>query len=224
VCPTVRENPLDEDRHSPDADPWWSETYVFDLWSRDGSVGAFTWLTLLPVQRRAWYWCALARDGLPLLHVADIDLPLPTVGLRVRTTGLWADHQCEAPFEQWTVRNECHAVALDDPADALGRAYGTAAPIAIDLEWYAAGPPSATPGGYSQAGEGHAVIEVVGGPLEVVGGAARSHTWGPLALPDGRDDSQDGAVAYLRGPGSLTVERRLTAAGWATAARGLPDA
>ena len=138
----MRVDPTDEDRHPPDGDPSWAETFVFDLWSADLAVGAFTWLTLLPVQRRAWYWSVLVRDGEPLLHVADVDLPLPTSGLRVRTTGLWADHHCEAPFEQWTVRNECHAVALDDPADALGRAYGTAAPIALDLEWYAAGVPS----------------------------------------------------------------------------------
>ena len=117
--------------------------------------------------------------------MADLDLPLPTSGLRVRTTGLWADHHCEAPFEQWTVRNECHAVALDDPADALGRAYGTAAAVAFDLEWYAAGGPAALDGGYVQAGEAHAVIEVAGGPLELVGPAARSHTWGAFAVPAG---------------------------------------
>jgi hypothetical protein len=216
----VRANPLDEERHQPDADPWWAETFVFDLWTADGTLGAFTWLTLLPVQRRAWYWCVLAREGEPLLHVADLDLPLPTTGLRVRTTGLWADHQCEAPFEQWTVRNECHAVALDDPADALGRAYGTAAPIALDLEWYAAGSPSTVAGGYAQAGEGHAVIEVVGGPLEVVGRAARSHTWGPLEVPVAGVESEDGAAAYWRGPGTLVVERRLTASGWQTSATG----
>jgi hypothetical protein len=221
----VRENPLDEARHQPDTDPWWAETFVFDLWSADAGVGAFTWLTLLPVQRRAWYWCVLVRADEPLLHVADIDLPLPTAGLRVRTTGLWADHQCEAPFEQWTVRNECHAVALDDPADALGRAYGTAAPIALDLEWYAAAGPLAVPHGYTQTGEGHAVIEVVGGPLEVVGAAARSHTWGPLALvgPGDAADVGAGVVAYLRGPGSLTVERRLTQAGWVTSPHGSAD-
>ena len=209
-------DPTDEDRHPPDADPWWAETYVFDLWTPDLAVGAFTWMTLLPVQRRAWYWSVLVRDGEPLIHVADTDLPLPTAGLRVRTTGLWADHHCEAPFEQWTVRNECHAVALEDPADALGRAYGTAAAVAFDVEWYATGPVVAVAGGYRQDGEAHAVIEVAGGPLEVVGGAARSHTWGALELPPGPVDPGR-HDAYLRGPDDLAVHRTLTAAGWATA-------
>jgi hypothetical protein len=212
----VREDPTDEDRHQADADPWWAETYVFDLWT--AGVGAFTWLTLLPRQRRAWYWSVLVRDGEPLLHVADIDLPLPTAGLRVRTTGLWADHHCEAPFEQWTVRNECHAVALDDPADALGRAYGTAAAVAFDVEWYAADRATALGDGYAQAGEAHAVIEVAGGPLEVVGQAARSHTWGPLAIPAVPAEGTARHTAYLRGPGTLTVTRTLTGSGWRTTA------
>ena len=83
------------------------------------------------------------------------------------------------------MRNECHAVPSTIPTDALGRAYGTAAAVAFDVEWYAAGRPAALDGGYAQAGEAHAVIEVAGGPIEVVGPAARSHTWGPFAVPPG---------------------------------------
>ena len=79
----------------------------------------------------------LARTGEPLLHVTDWEVPLPAAGLALRSHGLWADHICEAPFEQWTVANETYAVALDDPADALDRAYGTAAALAFDVEWYA---------------------------------------------------------------------------------------
>ncbi len=212
----MREDPADEDRHPPDGEPSWAETYVFDLWTP--GAAAFTWLTLLPVQRRAWYWSVLVRDGEALLHVADNDLPLPTAGLRVRTTGLWADHHCEAPFEQWTVRNECHAVALDDPADALGRAYGTAAAVAFDVEWYAAGPATAVAGGYTQVGEAHAVIEVTGGPLELVGPAARSHTWGPLAIAAVDVAAAGRSTVYFRGPDTLTVARTLTDSGWQTSA------
>lgn len=212
--------PADEGRHEATTDPWWAEHFVFDLWTPDAALGAFTWMTLLPVQRRAWYWCALVRVGHPVLHVADIDLPLPTAGLRVRTDGLWADHHCEAPFEQWTVRNECHAVELDDPAEALGRAYGTAAPIALDIEWYATAPHEPTDGGYQQSGEAHAVIEVNGGPLEVVGAASRWHTWGPPRPPSVAPQGEGPPSAYLRGPGSLEIARTLTSSGWHTASRG----
>src|SRR5262249_46638633 len=179
VCRAVPElQPADEGRHRADTGADWAETWVFDVWLPDASAGAFTWLTLHPNERRAWYWSVLSRRGQPQLHVADVDAPLPATGLRVRTTGLWADHTCEAPFEQWTVQNECYAVALADPAEALGRAYGEATPIALDLEWYATAPPERMAGGYWQAGEGHAVVELAGGAIDLVGPAARSPTWG----------------------------------------------
>ena len=57
----------------------------------------------------------------------------------VKGEGLWAEHHCVAPMEQWSVGNEAYASALDDPDDALGRAYGDPTPIAFDLEWYATG-------------------------------------------------------------------------------------
>ncbi len=41
-----------------------------------------------------------------------------------KAQSMWAEYTCEAPFEQWTLGNETYAVLLDDPGDALGRAYG----------------------------------------------------------------------------------------------------
>ncbi|HEY1281082.1 MAG TPA: hypothetical protein VGF22_15505 [Acidimicrobiales bacterium] len=205
--------PGDEDRHPPGPDPAWTETWVFDLFAPDGSVGAFTWLTLQPNQRRVWYWSVVVQAGRRQLHVADVAAPLPSAGLRVRTTGLWAEHVCEVPFEQWTVQNECYAVALDDPADALGRAYGESTPVAVDMEWYGEAPAAPIPGGYRQAGEAHAVIELAGGPLPFVGPAARAHTWG--ALPD--DGTVPAGVAAYLPVGDMVVTRVLAADGWSTA-------
>jgi hypothetical protein len=205
--------PGDEERHPAGPEPSWSETWLFDVWAPGGTVGAFTWLTLQPRRRRAWYWSALVRAGRRQLHVADVDAPLPSTGLRVRTTGLWAEHVCEVPFEQWTVQNECYAVALDDPADALGRAYGESTPMAVDLEWYATGPAEPRRYGYAQAGEAHTVIELAEGPLELVGRAGRCHVWG--GLPDD-GAAPRGAPVHLR-VDDLVVTRVLTPDGWRTA-------
>ena len=57
--------------------------------------------------------------------------------LLVKGDGLWAEHTCDAPMEQWTVANETYAAALDDPDEALGRAYGVTTALSWDLEWYA---------------------------------------------------------------------------------------
>ena len=51
-------------------------------------------------------------------------MPARSDPLLVKAHGLWAEHVCDVPMEQWTVANETYAAALDDPDDALGRAYG----------------------------------------------------------------------------------------------------
>ena len=83
--------------------------------------------------------------------------------------------------------NEAYAVALDDPADALGRALGVVTPVAFDLEWYATAAPEPTGDGYVQEGSVDGVIELATGPVEIVAAhSRRAHRWGVLeAAPHG---------------------------------------
>ena len=76
-----------------------------------------------------------------MLHVTDWHVPRGPIRCWSRAHGLWAEHTCVAPMEQWTVANETYAAALDDPDDALGRAYGVPTALSWDLEWYAIGRP-----------------------------------------------------------------------------------
>jgi len=206
----------DEARHPPSDDPQWTETWCFEFGTSSawdgGGIGGYAAVTLHPFARRAWYWCALLRTGQPLLHVVDLEVPLPRIGLELRSEGLWADHICEEPLEQWTVANECMAVALDDPDEAANRAYGVQAPLALDLEWYASGPPIDVELGYQQSGEVEGVIELVGSRLEVSAPARRWHRWGIEAW---RWDEP--RVEGLRAPvrvGDVVLERVLSDRGW----------
>ncbi len=208
-------SPADEARHpAPPGDAGWREAWWFDAWRADGSLAVTCRLTLVPARHLAWYWCHLVRRGEPLLQVVDVDAPLPAAGLTVRTHGLWADHVCESAFEQWTVANEANAVALDEPDDALGRAYGEAAPLAIDLEWYAAAPPAATASGYVQAGEVHGVIELRSGVVDVEGPAARGHEWGAVGYGRAPARPPDGPRAPVALPDGGVLEQVATSAGW----------
>jgi hypothetical protein len=171
------------------------------------------------VGRAAWYWAALVRAGEPLLHVADWRVPLRSNPLLVKGDGLWAEHTCDAPMEQWTVANETYAAALDDPDDALGRAYGVPTALSWDLEWYATSPPAAIGlDGYQQAGVVHGQIEI---------GAARSvhlsetpahrwHRWGtrlaPLAVPEAF--AHTGLRASFGFPDGTVADWVLTPDGW----------
>jgi hypothetical protein len=204
---------LDEGRHLVGTGAAWREEWAFGFWSDDGRTGGYTGLTVVGDGRTTWYWAALVRADQPLLHVCELGGPAlrSSRSLLLKAEGLWAEHECEAPFEQWTVANECFAVALDDPDEIYGRGYGVSTPVAFDLEWYATGPPLPIEGGYEQSGTVHAVIELVGEALRGEYHSRRTHRWGTWNW------GNDAPVAGQRAPlqvANQRVERVLTVTGW----------
>lgn len=222
---------FDDGRHREAA----VEEWVFAAWTDDAMLGVISGHRL--VGRTAWYWAALARHGRPLLHITDFDVPVRLADpFIVKGEAMWAEHTREAPMEQWTVGNETYAASLDDPDDALGRAYGDPTPIAFDLEWYATDPASAlelVPDmsvGYEQAGVVHGAIEILGEPTVQLT-EVRAHRWhrwtthsatdqadgaaasfGPLLLPGAV--AHTGVRAPFRFPDGSSSDFVLTPSGW----------
>jgi hypothetical protein len=218
--------PTDELAHAAEADPWWEETWLFELVAED--VAAFTRLAVLPNQGRAWYWASLFRPGRPELHLLELDLRAPA-GLDVRGEGIWASHVCEEPFEQWTVANEAYAVAVEEQGRGgngaesahppLNVLRGSSEPFAFDLEWYAAGPasPLEEVAGYVQPGEVNAVIELRGGPLHAEAASTRAHWWGrpPAGGAPPLGSSRFGTHVVVDGSsGRQAIHRALVGASW----------
>jgi hypothetical protein len=158
------------------------------------------------VGRRAWYWSAVVAAGRPLLHLAEWDVVVRADPFVVKAPEMWAEHHCVDPYQQWSIGNEAYFVALDDAGDALGRAYGTPTPTAMDLEWYATGAPTAIANGFEQPGTVHGRIELAGpeqidltevpawrwrrsavslAPIELAEVAAHTGLRAPFAFPDG---------------------------------------
>jgi hypothetical protein len=224
----VRAGPADEARRSPPAGQrWWAEWFSLTF-GRPGTPAGVSTIVLLPAQGRAWYLAALVRPGHGLVSVVDLAQGIPMQGLRLRAGNLWVDHVCEEPLRQWTVVNETYGVALDDPDDALGRAYGDPVPVAFDLEWYATGEPiAAQPEGYAVDGRVHGAIELRDGLVELDDVPGRhEHRWGPWPFPD---DPADRGVAAARAParlesdaGAIGWEAALGPLGWSWRRRGLP--
>jgi hypothetical protein len=214
------------------------EEWIFAAWTADASLGVVSGHRI--VGRTAWYWAALARAGRPLLHITDFDVPVRADPFIVKGEALWAEHTCDAPMEQWSIGNETYASAIEDPDEALGRAYGHPTPIAFDLEWYATSPPvgrstaatdEGSVSGYEQPGVVHGAIEVLGEPtIELVEVPAhRWHRWtteagpvGPIDLPD--VTAHTGIRAPFVFPDGSVSDLVLTPHGWArraaTARRG----
>lgn len=208
-----------DDRAHPDAAV---EEWVFTAWLPGGAAGLIS-AYRRPVAAAGWYWAALARRDEPLLHIAEWNVPPRADPLLVKAHGLWADHVCERPLEQWTVANETFAVALDDPAEALGRGYGTPSAVAFDLEWYAAGPPHATDGGFVQDGVVHGLVELSGGALALAEAPGRRwRRWGSelgsLEVPEAY--AHTGVRAVFGFPDGSVADWVLTADGWRSRGQG----
>lgn len=194
------------------------EEWTFEWWAADGSVAGVTGYRLVGPSS-AWYWWGLVRSDLPLLHVTEFDIPRRHDPMIAKAPAMWAEYTCESPFEQWTVGNETYAVLLDDPSDALGRAYGEAVPIASDLEWYATTEATGIDGGYEQSGVVHGTVELVGGSIELTElRAHRTHRWtSAIALSPWRPPpafAHLGHRAAFGFPDGSHVDLVLTVDGW----------
>jgi hypothetical protein len=205
------------------------EEWVFATWTPDAALGVISGYRI--VGRTAWYWAALAREGRALLHITDFAVPVRADPFIVKGEALWAEHLCDDPMRQWSVGNETYASAIDDPDQALGRAYGDPTPIAFDLEWYATGPATpleptgdraASDVGYEQRGVVHGALEIHAEPrVELVEiPAHRWHRWttsqsgfGPLTLPEVR--AHGGVRAPFAFPDGSVSDLVLTPDGWA---------
>jgi hypothetical protein len=187
----------------------------FALWDPSTRTGVVEGFRRFAAQRRGWLWAAVVTEGQPVIHIAEWDIPLRSDPYLAKAPGLWAEHRCEAPDEQWTFGLETYGVALEDPLEALGRAYGDHVPVAWDLEWYATRAVEVVDGATSQAGVVHGVVELSRGPLEFV--EAPTRRWfrsgsGPAPLPRAR--AHWGLRAMFAFPGGVVADLVVADQGW----------
>lgn len=166
---------------------------MFEFASPDARFGGWVRYTTHPHQDRASYQAFLAGTGRQLVAVLDDDVPLPATGLEIRTTGLWATHICETPFDHWTVGLEAFGVGVDDPGEIYGRQYGDQVPLGFDLEWEALGEDIGSPA-YPQRCRVTGEVLVGGEELDVDLLGFRDHTWGPNRNWDARWMAARGAL------------------------------
>ena len=200
------------------------DEWVFAAWSPDASVGAISGHRL--TTGGAWYWSAVVRAGRPLLHLAEWKVRRRADPFVVKAPEMWAEHHCVTPYTQWSIGNEAFFVALDEPDEALERAYGTPTATALDLEWYAAGDPEQIADGFVQSGVVHGRIEVLGAasvdldeaPASRWRRSTAANTLRPVQLP--LAVAHTGLRAPFAYPDGSTSDWVLTPDGWRS--RALP--
>ncbi len=179
--------PADERRHEPGVEARWAESWTFDFTSSDGALAGWSRLTLVPQSQIAWYHGFLTGPDRQLVAVLDSGVPLPPDDLEIRSTGLWATHICETPFDHWTIGLEAFGVGVDDVAEIYGRQYGDRVPLGFDLEWESVGQEIEPVGdGYRQACGVSGEILVGPDAIDFVGSGWRDHEWGVLQNWDQR--------------------------------------
>lgn len=226
----------DERRHPPGPELHWAESWSFDFTSAAGDLGGWARLTLLPNRGVAWYHAFLTGPDRQLAAVIDDAVPLPTDDLELRTTGLWATHICETPFDHWTIGLEAFALGVDEIEEIYGRQFGDRVPLGFDLEWESVAPASSGDGTYRQPCEVSGEILVGAEEIDFVGVGWRDHTWGLLVAWDRRwldvrgslDDGTRFSATVLDGDlasATATVDGEaveVTAASQTMAAPGIP--
>lgn len=171
----------DEQRHGPDRERLWEESWYLDFAARDGSLGGYVRLATVPREGTAWFWAAVAGPRRPLVTLRDHDVTPPRGRtLEARAGGLWVDLVCETPLEHWSVGLEAFGVALDDPVEAWAGERGDPTALGLDLEWEAAGPADdqGQDGQYGQACSVHGDVLVGSERIPLDGTGARWHAWG----------------------------------------------
>jgi hypothetical protein len=204
----------DELRHTsshtrPDTEAWW-------WWGHSPAADAGVFVGLQLRGRRFDYWAGVVREGEPYLLIEELDSTGLRVGLEIKPPEMWADHQCDVPYRQWSLGNEAHGVLLDDPLEALRRVYGTPVAAAFDVEWFSQVEATPIAGGYEQVGEFDARIELVDSAIAVRGPAHRVHVWGTSYCPPPMAIAviDDGLCAPYRHHDGGKVMQVLTDRGW----------
>jgi hypothetical protein len=236
----------DELPHRGTGDARWHEVFDLVFWSPRATFGGHLTVVLWPSLARAWYWTSVVQEGRPPVALLDTDVALPGRGLELRASGLWADHNCETPYEHWSYGLEAFAVRLDEPEDALADFRGERTPLGYDVEWEAddrdpsprplasdaataATAATAVTRGYRQAGRVHGEVLVGLDAYDLDGHGVRFHRWGTAWWPSpdgptGRGSAADSggdvigrSMARLPVPGGDRLVRRTL---WRTAAGG----
>jgi len=174
---------IDELRHIPDDNPLWNESYYFDWFTNDGSLGGYIRIGFYPNLGTVWYWACVVGPDRKLITVVshDVEMPRSAQSLEVRADGIWADHVVETALDHMTCNLEAFGLEVDDPAEMYHDPRGALVPFGFELDfetdrnaylW-----PPITPR-YEIPCRVHGRVLIGTEEIEIDGWGQRDHSWG----------------------------------------------
>jgi hypothetical protein len=174
--------PADEERHAPDAEDLWNESYYCDFVQRDGSFGGWFRLGLYPNLQVAWWTAWIVRPGHPGLCSIDYHMPVPPgTGLTTASEQAEVEVDLRRPLEEFRLAvPRMAARRLARPEDAYDEGSGEPVDAALDLTWATDGVPYHydLTTRYEIPCLVTGTVTIGGEILSVDGHGQRDHSWG----------------------------------------------
>lgn len=172
--------PADEQRHQPDGDRYWNESYYLDAISADGKVGAYVRFGFVPPLNRTVFTAYICGEGRPSVGVLDYTAPLPDDGFTVTTDTFTSSLVVEKPLTKVRVTLNGIGESYADPTTPLRGESGIPVDVEMDLVWESDGTPyqyQLTPR-YEIPCRVRGTVTVGGEVLTIDGPGQRDHSWG----------------------------------------------
>jgi hypothetical protein len=174
-------DPADEQRHTPESDPLWNESYYLDFVSAGAEVGGYVRIGLYPNLGVTWWTTMIVGPDRPMVASVSYDLPvIEGPGLSLRAAGYEFDGVVGEPLRTMRVHGHGPGTTHDQPAAVYRGGAGGATTVGLDLTWTTDG----TPYHYDLTTryEVPCLVTgevVVGGERMVIAGQGqRDHSWG----------------------------------------------
>ena len=181
----------EDDRHHP-FDPsaeWWNESWFWDWFDEDGRVAGHCRVGLHPVQKRAWVWLFLYRDG-EWIAIEEPRLPLSRVDLEPLSYEGWGlrfSWNVTAPLRHGRLEVEGFGRVVAGPRAGLVLPAGAALELAGTGPVHSLGRAN-VPGHSSETYDASRFEQPIAASgtlrfgdetIPFVGRGERDHSWGP---------------------------------------------
>jgi hypothetical protein len=174
-------SPEDEQRHPPDADDLWNESYYADFVQADGSFGGWLRLGLYPNRQVAWWTTWIVGPDRPGVCSVNYHVPVPAgTGLVAEDADTRIELVLRDPLNEFGITAAAPAEIFDDPAAVYDSQAGKPSRLEVDLRWTTDG----TPYHYDLTTRYEipctvsGTVTVDGTEMSVVGQGQRDHSWG----------------------------------------------
>jgi hypothetical protein len=135
-------DPADEQRHQPEADPLWNESYYLDVVSERGARAGYVRIGLYPNLVATWWTAMIVGDGRPTVASVAYDLPVMAGSdLHLQSGPYDIRALVDDPLRSMTIRATAPGAVHHDPAAVYRGEAGSPVSVGFDLTWATDGTP-----------------------------------------------------------------------------------